>query len=125
MGTPSDPNEQPLNPHWPAHMQPPPYTPSGDATPAHPQPPAGYQHPYSPQPYPPAYAVPLVRPTSGMATASLIFGIAGLFLFCLILPSLVAVLCGQVEVGNPGLTRPRPAEEPVERVELLLRSPNR
>jgi hypothetical protein len=37
---------------------------------------------------------PLVRPTSGTATASMIFGIAGLFLFCLVIPSLVAVLLG-------------------------------
>jgi hypothetical protein len=65
-------------------------------TPAYPIPsPPQYSAPQSPawQPHAPAY-MPLVRPTSGMATASMIFGIAGLFLFCLVVPSLIAVLCG-------------------------------
>jgi len=74
--------------------QPTPNVPSTPAypIPAQPQSPAGYPVPYSPVPYP-AYG-PLVRPTSGMATASMIFGIAGLLLFCLVIPSLVAVICG-------------------------------
>lgn len=40
----------------------------------------------------PMYA-PLVRPTSGQATASMIFGIGGI-LCPFVIPSIVAVLCG-------------------------------
>lgn len=87
------PGERPPDvPGQPGNWTPnPPYPIQGDSG----YPPAipGQVAPQSPGPYPPPYA-PLVRPTSGMATASLVFGIAGLFLFCLVIPSLVAVICG-------------------------------
>ncbi len=41
----------------------------------------------------PMYAPPPVRPTSGQATAALIFGIGGI-LCPFVVPSIVAVLCG-------------------------------
>lgn len=83
-----EPSDYTPNPAYP--VAPPPPT----AGAPYPHSPAAWPQPYSPGPYPPAMQPALVRPTSGMATASLVFGIAGIFLFCLIIPSLVAVLCG-------------------------------
>lgn len=37
---------------------------------------------------------PLIRPTSGWATASMVLGIIGLLAVCLIIPSLLAILFG-------------------------------
>lgn len=86
----------------PGQPEPVSYWPPRPTEPASPA--AGYlpvpAQPQSPGPYPPAYGYgpsaygPLVRPTSGTATASMILGIAGMFLFCLVVPSLVAVLLG-------------------------------
>jgi hypothetical protein len=87
MTTPANPGDQ--DPRWPAPM--PPVVPGDDLTP---QAPAAYQAYPPPGPYGPPMYGPLVRPTAGLATASLIFGIVGVFLFCLVIPSLVAVLCG-------------------------------
>lgn len=47
-----------------------------------------YPVPYQPPP------PPLVRPTSGLATASMILGIVGLVGFCLVVPSVLAVILG-------------------------------
>ncbi len=82
----SQPDEQPPQ-HGPREWTPSPAYPVNQPTPGQIEP---YGAPQQPQP---AYG-PLIRPTSGMATASMVFGIAGLLLFCLVIPSLVAVLCG-------------------------------
>lgn len=62
---------------------------------APPQSTAGWQQQPQQAGYPSAYG-PLVRPTSGMATISMIFGIVGVLAFCLVIPSLVAVLTGHI-----------------------------
>lgn len=92
---------QPYPEEQPQYGQPSSWTPQPPAIPgqvmpysAPPQSPAGWQQPVQAG-YPSAYG-PLVRPTSGMATVSMIFGIVGLLLFCLVIPSLVAVLTGHI-----------------------------
>lgn len=55
---------------------------------------------YEPAPYDPQrqypYAPPPVRPTSGLAVASMICGIAGAVLCFLVIPSIVAVILGHM-----------------------------
>lgn len=81
---------QPYPDEQPQYSQPPAVAPYS----APPQSPAGWQQPQQAG-YPPAYGS-LVRPTSGMATVSMIFGIVGVLAFCLVIPSLVAVLTGHI-----------------------------
>lgn len=58
----------------------------------------GYQQPYAPPPY--GYQPILVAaPTSGAATASLIFGILS-YIFLPVIGAIVAVICGHVALGQ-------------------------
>lgn len=61
-----------------------------------PQPPQapGQQPAYAPGSYPPQ------RRTSGLAIASLVLGIVGIFLFVIIIPSLLAVIFGLVSLPS-------------------------
>ncbi len=43
---------------------------------------------------------PLIRPTSGLATASMVLGIVGLLAFCLVLPSILAVVLGHFAMAE-------------------------
>lgn len=54
-------------------------------------------NPYANPGPPQAYYGPLVRPTSGQATAAMIFGIVGI-LCPFVIPSIVAVLCGHTAI---------------------------
>lgn len=57
-------------------------------------------HPAQPAPVVQQFYGAPVRPTSGTATASMIFGIAGILLFCLVVPSLVAVVLGHSAIRD-------------------------
>lgn len=57
------------------------------------QQPPSYYPPPPPQQYVPVVAV---APSSTAATVSIMAGIAGVFLFCLVVPSVVAVVAGHV-----------------------------
>ncbi|MDT5040587.1 MAG: hypothetical protein QOE51_1572 [Actinoplanes sp.] len=54
---------------------------------------------YQPAPTPGPYA-PFIRPTSGKATASMVFGIIGFFAFCTVVPSIIAVVCGHFALAE-------------------------
>lgn len=61
-------------------------------------PPYGYQQPYAPPQY--GYQPVLIAaPSSGAATASLIFGILS-YIFLPVIGAIVAVICGHVAIGQ-------------------------
>jgi hypothetical protein len=106
---------QPYSPGPQQHYPPQPYEPQPYS--AQPYPPQAYQQQPHPQPpYPPAsayhghyrpqpgygYQHPMVAPTSGWATASLVLGIIGLLAgWCLAgIPSLVAIVAGHIGLAE-------------------------
>ncbi|MDQ2784780.1 MAG: DUF4190 domain-containing protein [Chloroflexota bacterium] len=75
-----------------------PYTPPPGEQQPYAPPPYGYQQPYAPPQY--GYQPVLVAaPSSGAATASLIFGILS-YVFLPVIGAIVAVICGHVAIGQ-------------------------